>query len=52
MNTITQLDKSVDTSFSEGHGRITIRVVVLEKGMASAPSPSMIDEAPADAAPD
>lgn len=52
MATIAQLDKSVDTSLSEGYGSITIRVVVLEKGMAAAPSPSAADETPADALPD
>ncbi len=52
MTTIAQLDKSLETPVHEGHGTITIRVVVLEKGMASAPSPSAGDELPADAAAD
>jgi hypothetical protein len=38
MNTFAPLDKSLDTALDEGYGTITIRVVVLEKGMASAPS--------------
>ncbi len=44
---IPQLDKSLDTVLSEGHGTITIRVVVLAKGMAAAPA--AVDETPADA---
>lgn len=47
----TQLDKSLGTALN-GHGAIAIRVVVLEKGMAAAPSPASADEAPVDAAPD
>ena len=51
MTTVTaQLDKSLDTALAEGHGTITIRVVVLEKGMAAAPA--TVDETPADAAAD
>ena len=34
MATVAQLDKSLDTALNEGYGTITIRVVVLEKGMA------------------
>lgn len=52
MTTVAQLDKSLDTSLSEGYGAITIRVVVLEKGMAAAPAPKAADESPVDAAPD
>ena len=51
MATIAQLDKSVDTVVNEGYGTITIRVVVLEKGMAAAAAPKQSDEAPVDAAP-
>ena len=47
-----QLDKVFDTTIGEGHGTITIRVVVLEKTMAAAPSPSARRCAPADAEPD
>jgi hypothetical protein len=47
-----QVDKLLETALTEGHGTITIRVVVLEKGMAAAPAPSATDEAPADAEPD
>jgi hypothetical protein len=51
MTTVTaQLDKSLDMVLAEGHGTITIRVVVLEKGMAAAPA--TVDETPADAAAD
>lgn len=52
MPTIAQLDKSVDTSLNEGYGLITIRVVVLDKGMAAAPVPKSLDESPADVEPD
>jgi hypothetical protein len=52
MATIAQLDKSCNTALSEGYGTITIRVVVLEKGMAAAPAPSPTDESPADTTPD
>ncbi len=47
-----QLDKRLDTALSEGYGTITIRVVVLEKGMAAAPAPGAADQAPVDAQPD
>jgi len=50
MTAITaQVDKSLDTALAEGHGTITIRVIVLEKGLAPAAAPSMVEEAPADA---
>src|SRR4051795_11422838 len=50
MTTVTaQLDKSLDTALSEGHGTITIRVVVLEKGMAPAAAAPIVDETPVDA---
>jgi hypothetical protein len=47
----TQLDKSVGTTLN-GHGTISIRVVVLEKGMAPSRAPTSADEAPTDAEPD
>jgi hypothetical protein len=50
--TTTQVDKSVDRTLAEGYGTITIRVVVLEKGMAPAPAPGESDGVPADAAPE
>lgn len=49
---IAQLDKVVDTTIAEGHGTVTIRVVVLDKAMAAAPAPSIKAEAPVDAEPD
>ncbi len=49
---VAQLDKSFDTPVSEGYGMITIRVVVLEKGMAASAAPSAADETPVDATPD
>lgn len=52
MPAVAQLDKSVDTSLSEGYGSVVIRVVVLEKGMASAPAPNSTEQLPADVAPD
>src|SRR5437867_12884520 len=52
MATVAQLDKSVDTVLNEGHGTITIRVVVLEKGMAPAAAPKAADDTPADLNPD
>lgn len=52
MATIAQLDKSLNTALNEGYGTITIRVVVLEKGMAPAPAPGTAAESPVDAAPD
>lgn len=50
MPAVAQLDKALDTSFSEGYGTITIRVVVLEKGMAA--SAAGVTEEPVDAEPD
>lgn len=47
---VAQLDKSLETPVAEGHGTITIRVVVLEKGLAAAPAPGSVDETPVDAA--
>jgi hypothetical protein len=52
MNNIAQLDKSLDTGIGGGHGTITIRVVVLEKGMAASVSRTAADEAPVDATPE
>ena len=52
MTTIAQLDKVLDTSVSEGHGTITIRVVVLDKGMAAARAMTAKDYAPVDVEPD
>jgi hypothetical protein len=52
MNTFAPLDKSLDTALGEGYGTITIRVVVLEKGMAPMASPLAADDSPADAAPE
>ncbi|MHB8486655.1 MAG: hypothetical protein ACYDCM_13150 [Candidatus Acidiferrales bacterium] len=52
MQTPAQLDKSLDTVLAEGLGTITIRVVVLEKGMASSPALSSTTESPVDSAPD
>lgn len=53
MNTTgAQLDKSLDTVFSEGYGTIAIRVVVLAKHNASAPALGSSDVVPADAEPD
>lgn len=49
--TDTHLDKSLGTALN-GHGTISIRVVVLEKGMAPSRAPVSADEAPVDAAPD
>ena len=46
----TSLDKSLATALN-GHGTISIRVVVLEKGMASSAA-GKTNEAPIDAAPD
>jgi len=48
---IAQLDKTLDSTLSEGHGTITIRVVVVDKGMAPSAAPSA-DDSPADAEPD
>jgi len=47
-----QLDKSFDAPVSEGYGMITIRVVVLEKGMAASAAPGTVGEAPVDATAD
>lgn len=52
MASVAQLDKSLNTELADGYGTITIRVVVLEKGMAPSAAPSAADDAPADAAPD
>lgn len=52
MPALAQLDKSLGTALNEGYGSIIIRVVVLEKGMASAPAPRSTDQTPADLAPD
>lgn len=49
---MTNLDKSIDTALGEGYGTITIRVVVLQKGLAPAPAPGAADEIPVDATPD
>jgi hypothetical protein len=48
-NVTAQLDKSLDSTLSEGYGTITIRVVVMEKGMASTAAASTVDDAPVDA---
>ena len=52
MPAVAQLDKSLNTALAEGYGTITIRVVVLEKGMASSAAPSKTNDAPLDAEPD
>ncbi|MCI0540779.1 MAG: hypothetical protein L0Z50_36735 [Verrucomicrobiales bacterium] len=49
---VAQLDKSLDTALSEGHGTITIRVVVLAKTLSPGSASSAADDAPVDAAPD
>lgn len=49
---VAQLDKSLDTALSEGHGTITIRVVVLGKTLTPGSAPSAADDAPVDATPD
>lgn len=49
MPAVAQLDKALET-VAEGHGTITIRVVVLEKAMAA--SSAAADDSPADAQPD
>lgn len=46
---IAQLDKSIHTGILDGHGTITIRVVVVDKKLAAAPSPEIVDSAPVDA---
>lgn len=48
-NTIARLDKSLDAALAEGYGTITIRVVVVDKGLAAASAPSADDTTPADA---
>lgn len=50
MGAAAQLDKALETAISEGHGTITIRVVVLVKGMA--PSAADGPEEILDAEPD
>jgi hypothetical protein len=52
MATVAQLDKSINSELAEGYGTITIRVVVLEKGLAAAPALNATIETPLDAAPD
>jgi hypothetical protein len=47
-----QLDKTLDTPMADDYGTITIRVVVLDKAMAAAPSPAAIGDTPADVEPD
>ncbi|MGD9598660.1 MAG: hypothetical protein AB7G76_13845 [Steroidobacteraceae bacterium] len=49
---VAQLDKVLDTALNEGHGTITIRVVVLAKHAAAASAAGDAEDAPADAAPD
>lgn len=49
---VAQLDKVLDTAFNEGHGAITIRVVVLAKHAAAASAAVDAENAPTDAAPD
>lgn len=49
---VAQLDKTLDTALNEGHGTITIRVVVLAKSIAAGSAPSAADETPVDVAPD
>jgi hypothetical protein len=44
-----QLDKTFDTPVSQGYGMITIRVVVLEKGVTASAAPGDVDETPVDA---
>lgn len=52
MTTATaQLDKAIDVPDSDGYGTIAIRVVVVEKNLASAAAPSA-DDTPTDAQPD
>lgn len=51
-STVSQLDKSFTASISEGHGTITIRVVVLEKAMAAATPPMSNHAEPVDTVPD
>lgn len=49
---VAQLDKNLNTALDEGHGTITIRVVVLAKNVATGAAPSALDATPVDAAPD
>lgn len=49
---VAQLDKSLDTALGEGYGTITIRVVVLAKGLAGTPARASSDDVPTDATPD
>lgn len=49
---IAQLDKVLNTSLNEGHGTITIRVVVLAKQAAAASIAGDAENTPTDAAPD
>ena len=51
-STVARLDKSLDAALTEGYGTITIRVVVVEKGLAAAPAPSGDDDTPVDVAAD
>lgn len=46
-----QLDKTLDTTLTEGHGNITIRVVVMAKPDTTGAAPSA-DETPVDVGPD
>lgn len=48
-STVARLDKSLSASLTEGHGTITIRVVVVDKALAAASAPDAPDTAPADA---
>lgn len=50
--TIARLDKSLDAALAEGHGTITIRVVVVDKGLAAAAAPESEDATPVDASAD
>src|SRR5688500_16584294 len=47
--TTARLDKSLDATLTEGHGTITIRVVVVDKGLAAAPAPDTFGSTPVDA---
>jgi len=47
--TIARLDKSLDASLAESHGTITIRVVVVDKGLAAAAAPGTENVTPVDA---
>ena len=50
--TQSQMDKSLNAVIGDGYGTITIRVVVVEKALASAAAPSSTDSTPLDAVPD